>query len=99
MIDARTENNIKNISIDTAHMARDLHDIAVSLQILSGRTSLKKYILEEEINKLKVSISYMKNDALLFGANKDIKIKIQELETSLEQKEAELAAEEERLGK
>jgi 5-carboxymethyl-2-hydroxymuconate isomerase len=90
-----TENNIRNISIDTAHVARDLHDIAVSLQILSGRTSLKREKLASKIEVLRAGIRHMKNEALLFGDENSIKIR--ELEAHLEQNLVALDAEEERI--
>ena len=95
MIDARTENNIKNISMCTAQIAEDVHDIAVSLQILSGRTSLKKYALEKKVNTLEATIRHMKKEALVFGDENGTKI--QKLESSLKQTTAALNAEEERI--
>lgn len=90
-----TENNIRNISVAAIRIASDLNDIKVSLQILSGRTSLKKYRLEEEIKILEATIRLMNREASLFGAENGTKI--QELEASLEQKKAALDAEEERI--
>lgn len=96
MIDLRTEENIRQISADTSIITAQLQDIALSLRLLSGRTSHKREILEGEIKGLENSIKYMEEDSPLFGEI-EFSTKIQELKTSLAQKYKELASEEERI--
>lgn len=95
MIDEEIKNNTRNIMIDTAHIAKDLHDIAVSLRILSGESSLKREKLAGKIEVLRAGIRHMKNETLLFGDENSTKI--QELEARLEQNLVALDAEEERI--